>query len=201
MRHAPLSSSKLPWATLLAFVLQAALLVSATSTDGTMNSRGTDDDNLQIGADMPRRDWNRNLNLLNKRGWGDLHGGWGVKRSEPSWLEQNAYSTPPIVQKRAWKNFQSGWGKRLAPDNEDFTMQEIASLLERNDHQSIPVESDFDDHEEEKRSNWAKFSDGWGKRNKWESFRGAWGKREPAWVNLKGLWGKRSNLDSYVINK
>lgn len=51
-------------------------------------------------------------------------------------------------------------------------MQEIASLLERNDHQSIPVESDFDDHEEEKRSNWAKFSDGWGKRNKWESFRG-----------------------------
>ncbi|CAG9858637.1 unnamed protein product [Phyllotreta striolata] len=197
MRYArPLSSSKLLLTTLLAFFLQETLLVVATSIEET--TREADDDNLQVDADMSKRNWNKNLNMWGKRGWSNLHGGWGVKRSDPSWLEQNVYSSPPVVQKRAWKSFQGGWGKRFAPDNDDYSMQEIASLLERNDHQSIPIEPDFDFNEEEKRSKWSKFSDGWGKRNKWESFRGGWGKREPAWVNLKGLWGKRSQFENNV---
>ncbi|KAJ8942358.1 hypothetical protein NQ318_000338 [Aromia moschata] len=162
---------------------------------------------LQMNEEMPKRDWSKNLQMWGKRGWNNLHGGWGLKRSVPS-LDQMSYSTP-VVQKRAWQSLQGGWGKRFLPSEDDLEIQELASMLEQQDHHSIPAmepdSSDFDVHDEEKR-NWNKFSDGWGKRTKWDKFRGVTlccgsgpgGKRDPAWSNLKGIWGKRSVPDEYV---
>ncbi|XP_050515848.1 allatostatins MIP isoform X1 [Diabrotica virgifera virgifera] len=192
----PTSLGKLWLATVLAFLVQATLVIVATSPDET--NYKIDDDNLQMENDVQRDDWNDNSNAYNKRAWSSLHGGWGLKRSIPTVLEHNIYSSPPIVQKRNWQNFQSGWGKRTKPDNK-VDLQEMATLLEQHDEPLLfDSENDYDLHREDKRKNWAKFSDGWGKRNKWESFKGAWGKREPAWVNLKGLWGKRSEDNSYI---
>lgn len=194
----PVSLGQLWWATMLAFFLQATLVIVATSPDETTDYKLNDED-FQIEEEVAKRDWNRKLNEWGKRGWTNLHGGWALKRNVPTDLEeQNIYSAPFSVQKRSWQNFQNAWGKRVPPENKDLTLQEIGSTLNENED-PLPYEADIEPEIlTSKRNNWSKFTDGWGKRNKWESFKGAWGKREPAWVHLKGLWGKRSRTNSYV---
>ncbi|KAG5879468.1 hypothetical protein JTB14_000901 [Gonioctena quinquepunctata] len=179
MRYASsnLNSAKVLWATLLACCLQACLIVVAA--DDSTNSR-SEDDNLQVNDILSKRDWNKDLNIWGKRGWNSIHGGWALKRSIPSWVDEHTFQSAPIVQKRSWKNFQEGWGKR-APYDEEAAMQEISSMLRQQNNQDVPIdtEEDFVVHDNEKR-NWSKFTDGWGKRSKWDNFRGTWGKREPA---------------------
>nr|QNT17936.1 allatotropin-B [Colaphellus bowringi] len=187
--------AKVLWATVLACCLQACLILAEDATNSL-----AEDDNLQLNNDeMSKRDWNRDLSMWGKRGWNNIHGGWAVKRSIPSWVEQQTLSSIPIVQKRSWQKFQGGWGKRLAPYDEEAAIQEIASMLEQHDRHDVSsdLEDKFDVHDDEKR-NWNKFTDGWGKRSKWDNFRGTWGKREPNWTNLKGMWGKRSEREQIL---
>ncbi|CAH1174101.1 unnamed protein product [Phaedon cochleariae] len=191
-----IKSAKVFWTTLLACCLQVTF-IDIAQAEASANPK-VDDDSFQMDNEMPKRDWNRNLNTWGKRGWSNIHGGWALKRSAPSWVDQQIYPSVPIAEKRSWQNFQGGWGKRMAPSSEEeAAMQEVAAMLEQQDPNSIPMdpEEDFAMKEEDKR-NWNKFSDGWGKRTKWENFRGSWGKRSPAWSNLKGVWGKRSERNS-----
>lgn len=138
---------------------------------------------FQMDDDMTKRDWNKDLHIWGKRGWNNLHEGWGRKRSVP------VFEAP---QKRAWSSLQSGWGKRFSPDDE-IAIRQLATLLSREEppYDEYDPENDFEANDDEKRS-WSQFHGGWGKRSRWDNFRGSWGKREPAWSNLKGIWGKRS---------
>lgn len=194
MRNASIPAGKLLWAALLVCCLQATL----SSADETPINKPTDD-NLQVDDyDMSKRDWNKNLKMWGKRGWNSLHGGWGVKRNNdqmPAWGEHLPYSVP-IAEKRAWRGLSGGaWGKR-SPNENDYTMQQLATLLEQEQNDD-PHYTDYEMNDlmpniDEKREWNPRFNGGWGKRNKWDKMRGVWGKRDPAWSNLKGIWGKRS---------
>jgi hypothetical protein len=167
---------------LLACCLQASI-TRALSDETPMKSTN---DNPQMDDEMSKRDWNKDLHIWGKRGWNNLHEGWGRKRSAPSWGDQ------PAMEKRAWQNLHSGWGKRFAPEDE-YAIRQLAAMLEPQYDEYNP-EGDLDVNDDEKR-NWGQFHGGWGTRSKWDNFRGSWGKREPAWSNLKGIWGKRSVQD------
>lgn len=54
-----------------------------------------------MDGDMHKRDWNQKLQMWGKRGWNNLHGGWGLKRSVPS-----TWSEMPSVEKRGWDSLQ-----------------------------------------------------------------------------------------------
>ncbi|RZC34805.1 allatostatin type b [Asbolus verrucosus] len=186
MRDAvPAITAKVLGAALLACCLQAGISW-ALSDETPLKSTN---DNPQIEDEMSKRDWNKDLHIWGKRGWNNLHEGWGRKRSVPSWTDQ------PSVEKRAWQSLQSGWGKRFAPEDE-YAIRQLAAMLDRTEPQydEYNPEADLDVNDDEKR-NWGQFHGGWGKRSKWDNFRGSWGKREPAWSNLKGIWGKRSVSD------
>ncbi|XP_044254998.1 prothoracicostatic peptide isoform X1 [Tribolium madens] len=158
---------------LTCYSLHAALALSDETPLKSSN------DNPQIEDEMSKRDWNKDLHIWGKRGWNNLHEGWGRKRSVPAWEEQQ--------EKRAWQSLQSGWGKRFAPEDE-YAIRQLAAML---DSQYDDYNPEIETNDDEKR-NWGQFHGGWGKRSKWDNFRGSWGKREPAWSNLKGIWGKRS---------
>ncbi|KAK9870974.1 hypothetical protein WA026_009934 [Henosepilachna vigintioctopunctata] len=192
MRHAfsPVAQ-KLIGAVILAFYLQINFC-DAQPEDTPVYPK-SEDDNLQVGSDLVKRNWDKNPKIWGKRAWSNLHGGWGVKRSVPDQFDQDS----TIADKRSWENLRSGWGKRrISP--EDLTPQEL-SLLE-NESQYPDLESFYEFNDDEKRS-WNQLNSGWGKRNKWSEFRGAWGKRgpDPAWNNLKGIWGKRSYPDRMFV--
>ncbi|KAJ8981312.1 hypothetical protein NQ317_015445 [Molorchus minor] len=213
MRHSStIGLGKVLWAGLLASCLQASLIVIADESGGAKS----EDENLQNFQQtltaVCQRETGINIYKCGvKRGWNNLHGGWGLKRSVPS-TDQLSYSTP-MVEKRAWQNFQGGWGKRYLPTEDDLAIQELASILEQENNPNIPpLESnnDFEINDDEKR-NWNKFSDGWGKRSKWEKFREklemfeffgkigmVLGKEILPGPILRGIWGKRSALDEYA---
>lgn len=61
----------------------------------------------QLDDELSKREWKGHLKMWGKRGgWNNLHGGWGVKRSNtPLWGDQVNYYSQPI-DKRAWQNLQ-----------------------------------------------------------------------------------------------
>lgn len=70
---------------------------------------------------------------------------------------------------------QGGWGKRFAPDDE-YAIQQLASLLEDQQQIEPQYSSEFDSepepNDDEKRA-WKQFNNGWGKRaESWKNFRG-----------------------------
>ena len=113
--------------------------------------------------DMSKRDWNKDLHIWGKRGWNNLHDGWGRKRSVPSWADQ--------ADKRAWQNLHSGWGKRFTPEDED-TLRQLVAMIDRVDPQYDEYDNDLEANDDDKR-NWGQFHGGWGKRSNWGNFRGA----------------------------
>lgn len=50
-----------------------------------------------MNGEMNKRDWNQKLQMWGKRGWNNLHGGWGLKRSVPS-----SWDDMPTADKRGW---------------------------------------------------------------------------------------------------
>lgn len=56
--------------------------------------------NFQTDPDVIKKSWDKNLGMWGKRAWSNLHGGWGVKRSDDSDQDNQQ------ADKRSWENLR-----------------------------------------------------------------------------------------------